>query len=86
MNRMNIFLLAASSLVASPIANAATIFVAEVPSVQTWPNGAAVLEFHHGINPSRAWVSASFCGKLISGDSENSDCRRYNQHDTYGEL
>src|SRR5262249_19797592 len=32
-------------------------------------------------NPSRAWVSATLCGRFIAGDPESSDCRRYNQHD-----
>jgi hypothetical protein len=81
MNRMTAFLLAASILIVSPGVNAGTVLVAEVPSVQTWPNGAAILEFHHGDNPSRAWISATLCGRFIAGDSENSDCRRYNQHD-----
>lgn len=81
MNRMTALLLAVFGLVASPGVNAGTIFVAEVRSVQTWPNGAAILEFRHGDNPSRAWVSATLCGRFLAGDSENSDCRRYNQHD-----
>jgi hypothetical protein len=74
-------LLAASILIVSPGVNAGTVFVAEVPAVQTWPNGAAILEFRHGDNPSRAWVSATLCGRFIAGNSENSDCRIYNQHD-----
>jgi hypothetical protein len=81
MNRMTMLLSAASVLVLSAGANAETVFVAKVRYVQTWPNGAAVLEFRHGDNPSRAWVSATFCGKYFAGDSEGSDCRRYNQYD-----
>jgi hypothetical protein len=82
MNRMTLlFLSAASILAVSPSVNAETVFVAKVPNVQTWPNGAAILEFRHGDNPGRAWVSATLCGKYFAGDSENSDCRRYNQHE-----
>jgi hypothetical protein len=79
MDRMTVLLSAAFILAVSPGVHAETIFVAEVPSVQTWPNGAAILEFRHD-NPGRAWVSATFCGKLIASDPENSDCRPYNEY------
>jgi hypothetical protein len=81
MKRMAVLLSAASILFVSSGANAETVFVAKVPNVQTWPNGAAILEFRHGDNPGRAWVSATLCGRYFAGDPENSDCRRYNQYD-----
>ncbi len=80
MNRMSLLLSAAFILALSPGVNAETVFVAKVRDVQTWPNGAAVLEFRHGDNPSRAWVSATLCGGYSAGDSENSDCRRSNEY------
>jgi hypothetical protein len=81
MNRMTVLLSAAFIVLASPGANANTVFVAKVRSVQTWPNGAAIMTFHHNDNPGRAWVSVSLCGRLIAGDPAASDCRVYNQYD-----
>jgi hypothetical protein len=81
MNRLTVLLSAASILLVSPGANAETVFVAKVRSVQTWPNGAAILEFRHNDNPGRAWVSATLCDRFVAGDPENSDCKLYNQYD-----
>ena len=75
MNRMTALLLAAFGLVVSPGLNAGTVFVAKVRSVQTWPDGAAILEFRHGDNPGRAWVSATLRSKFLARNSGNSDCR-----------
>src|ERR1700753_1821790 len=80
MKRMAVLLSAASILLVSSGAKAETVFVAKVPNVQTWPNGASLREYRHGDNPARAGVSATLCERYSAGDPENSDCRRYNQY------
>jgi hypothetical protein len=65
---------------ASAKANAESIFVGKVRSVQTWPNGASFLQFELDPDRGLAWVSASFCERYIFGDPEASDCKAYNQY------
>ncbi|HEX3441790.1 MAG TPA: hypothetical protein VHT93_15705, partial [Pseudolabrys sp.] len=73
-------LCAASISTASTKANAESIFVAKVPWVQTWPNGASFLEFKLDPELGHAWVSASFCERYIFGDPAASECKPYNQY------
>jgi hypothetical protein len=69
-----------SILPASAKADAESTFVGKVPAVRTFPNGAALLEFQLDPDLGRAWVSASYCEKYVSGDWAASDCRPYNRY------
>jgi hypothetical protein len=73
-------LCAVSILAASSKANAESIFVGKVPTVQTWPNGASFLEFQLDPDLGRAWVSADFCERYFPADWAASDCRPYNRY------